>query len=52
LIITGAITVVPLPASGASYEIIIGIAFAVAGVRALPGSARTAPAAQSATLPS
>jgi hypothetical protein len=48
LIVAGAITLVPLPGSGSGFEIIIGIAFAVAGVRALTGSARTAPAAQSA----
>ena len=35
LIVAGAITFVPLPVDGSVYEVIIGIAFAVAGARAL-----------------
>jgi len=34
LLVAGAVTLVPLPADGPAYELIIGIAFAVAGVRA------------------
>jgi hypothetical protein len=49
LIIAGAITLVPLPADGPVYEVIIGIAFAVAGARALTGAARVPLPAQSAT---
>ena len=49
LVIVGAITLVPLPADGPVYEVITGIAFAVAGARALTGAARTPLPAQSAT---
>jgi hypothetical protein len=48
LAIAGAITVVPLPGDGSIYEVIIGLAFAVAGARALPGAARAPLPAQSA----
>jgi hypothetical protein len=49
LIAAGAITLVPLPADGPVYEVIIGIAFAIAGARALTGAARARLAARSAT---
>jgi hypothetical protein len=49
LIAAGAITLVPLPADGPVYEVIIGIAFAIAGARALTGAARAPLAARSAT---
>ena len=49
LVIAGAITLVPLPADGPAYEVIIGIAFAVAAVRALTGAAKAPLPAQSAT---
>lgn len=49
LIIAGAITLIPLPADGSIYEVIIGIAFAAAGARALTGAARAPLPAQSAT---
>jgi hypothetical protein len=49
LITAGAITLVPLPADGPVYEVIIGIAFAIAGARALTGAARAPLAARSAT---
>jgi hypothetical protein len=48
LAIAGAITVVPLPGDGSIYEVIIGLALAVAGIRALPGAARAPLPAQSA----
>jgi hypothetical protein len=48
LIAAGAITLVPLPADGPVYEVIIGIAFAVAGARALTASTRAPLPAQSA----
>ena len=49
LITAGAITLVPLPADGPVYEVIIGVAFAIAGARALTGAARAPIAARSAT---
>lgn len=49
LIAAGAITLVPLPADQAVYEVIIGIAFAIAGARALTASTRAPLPAQSAT---
>jgi hypothetical protein len=49
LITAGVITLVPLPADGPVYEVIIGIAFAIAGARALTGAARAPLAARSAT---
>ena len=49
LITAGAITLVPLPADGPVYEVIIGVAFAIAGARALTGAARAPLAARSAT---
>jgi cytochrome c oxidase assembly factor CtaG len=39
LLVAGAVTLVPLPVDGPAYEVIIGIAFAVAGVRAFGVSA-------------
>jgi hypothetical protein len=48
LIVTGAITLVPLPVDGPAYEVIIGIAFAVAGAGALTARARAPLAARSA----
>jgi hypothetical protein len=47
LIVTGAITLVPLPVDGPAYEVIIGIAFAVAGVGAFTARARAPLAARS-----
>jgi hypothetical protein len=35
LVVAGAVTLVPLPVDGPAYEVIIGIAFAIAGVRAV-----------------
>jgi len=49
LITVGVITLVPLPADGPGYEVIIGIVFAIAGARALTGTARVPLAARSAT---
>jgi hypothetical protein len=49
LITVGVITLVPLPADGPVYEVIIGIVFAIAGARALTGTARVPLAARSAT---
>jgi hypothetical protein len=49
LITVGVITLVPLPADGPVYEVIIGIVFAIAGARALTGAARAPLAARSAT---
>jgi hypothetical protein len=50
LVVAGAVTLVPLPVDGPAYEIIIGIAFAVAGVRAFGMRAPTPlAAAQPAT---
>jgi hypothetical protein len=50
LIAAGAITLVPLPGGDqAVYEVIIGIAFAVAAARALTASTRAPLPAQSAT---
>jgi hypothetical protein len=49
LIAAGAITLIPLPADQSVYEIITGIAFAVAAGRALAGSTRAPLPAQSAT---
>ena len=49
LITVGVITLVPLPADGPAYEVIIGIVFAIAGARALTGTARVPLAARSAT---
>jgi hypothetical protein len=49
LIAAGAITLVPLPADGPVYEVIIGIAFAIAGARAHTGAARAPLPARSAT---
>jgi len=49
LITVGVITLVPLPADGPGYEVIIGIVFAIAGARALTGAARVPLAARSAT---
>jgi hypothetical protein len=49
LIAAGAITLVPLPADGPVYEVIIGIAFTIAGARALTASIRAPLPAQSAT---
>ncbi len=49
LLIIGVITVVPLPLAGSAFEVIIGIAFAVAGARALTGPARIPLPARPAT---
>jgi len=49
LIAAGAITLVPLPVDGPVYEVIIGIAFAIAGARALTASTRAPLPAQPAT---
>jgi len=49
LIAAGAITLVPLPVDGPVYEVIIGIAFAIAGARALTASTRAPLPAQLAT---
>jgi hypothetical protein len=43
--IAGAVTVVPLPFDGPGYEVIIGIAFAVAGIAALAVRQPSSPAA-------
>jgi hypothetical protein len=49
LIAAGVITLVPSPADGPAYEVIIGIVFAIAGARALTGAARAPLAVRSAT---
>jgi hypothetical protein len=36
LIVAGGITLLPLPFDGPAFEVVIGIAFALAGIRALP----------------
>jgi hypothetical protein len=45
LMIAGAVTLVPLPIDGPAYEVIIGIAFAVAGIPALAMRQPSPPAA-------
>jgi hypothetical protein len=48
LIVVGGVTLLPLPVDGPAFEVVIGIAFAVAGLRAFPRRHPTQLSSQSA----